>query len=702
MNRRRTIAVLAGVLVGGLCFGPVFGIGNLWLPVGSVCVVAYLATEACRQWPGLTAWRPLLVVVGGLLAVVETVLRATAVIGLPTAASIRALGRGLTSWRLTLESTWPARPDPELVVFVPLLTLVACLLAIELLDRAPPLVALLPGVAVLGVSQLYIAATGLTAVLIAGAFCLIVIALLIPDNMEHRRLAPWVATAAVTVAAVVFGLVAGAIDPVGRTPYSLQKVQAATTPGTRLPSPLDDLGSRLSSRGTDKDKVLFRYTASEPVDRWRLVALDDFDGVTWTTDHPLLRMGSALTPGPEIKVSTTQQHASIQLEDLDGPWLPGQLLPATVGGVTEPKVEPIGSTLLAPHRPDHYQLTWAEPTSVDAADLLTAGIDADAPGGLSDRDPIPPDIAAINPLQGKRATFATALALEKYMRVNYRQAVDGQLPTGHSWPQLRAFLLKQRAGTSEQFAAGYVVLARMNGIPARLVVGFRAPAKPDPDGLYTVRDSDAYAWPEVAVDGIGWWPLDPADQAATGRASVAGSTASITEQARESVPPVDQIEDPKVPPSTDDGTAARTWTGIRIPLLWIFLASAALLLLWLAGVPLLKSVRALRRKRRTGTASVVGAWSEARDRLRAHGIPITPGMTVRDLAHAARDLPNTEPGLTTVARAVDQAVWSGTAPDAELSQQAWSGVRDLRKALRTRPKLDRLQASLELRTLFPR
>ena len=55
-------------------------------------------------------------------------------VGLPTLASVQAIGRGITSWRLTLESTWPARPDPELVVFIPLLTLVACLLAIELLD----------------------------------------------------------------------------------------------------------------------------------------------------------------------------------------------------------------------------------------------------------------------------------------------------------------------------------------------------------------------------------------------------------------------------------------------------------------------------------------------------------------------------------------------------------------------------------------
>ncbi|MFG1820250.1 hypothetical protein ACGFIF_41280 [Kribbella sp. NPDC049174] len=77
-------------------------------------------------------------------------------------------------------------------------------------------------------------------------------------------------------------------------------------------------------------------------------------------------------------------------------------------------------------------------------------------------------------------------------------------------------------------------------------------------------------------------------------------------------------------------------------------------------------------------------------------------MTVRDLAHAARELPDTETGLTRVARAVDHALWSGGPGGAELSQQAWTGVRELRKALGARPWLDRLQASLEVRTLFSR
>ncbi|MEU8223500.1 DUF3488 and transglutaminase-like domain-containing protein [Kribbella sp. NPDC048915] len=707
MSRRQTVAVLAAVLLGALCFGPVFGLRNLWLPIVAVCVVSFAVTEICRH--RLAAWRTILIILGGLLAIVETVLRATTAAGLPTVASIRALGNGLTGWRLTLESTWPARPDPELVVFVPLLTLIACLLAIELLDRTPQLVALIPGLGVLGVSQLYIAASGWTAVLIAGALGLLVVALLIPDNLEYRRIAPWLATAVVTVVAITCGLVVSAVDPAGRTPYSLQQVQSATAPGVRQTSPLDELASRLSSR--ERDDVVFRYTSSEPVDRWRQVALDTFDGANWTTDHPFLRMGSKLAPGPDVRVPTSPEQASVQLEGLDGPWLPSQLLPATVSGVADPQVEPIGGTLLAAGRPDAYALSWHKPV-VDAEYLLNAGVAADAPGGLGDLGPVPPEIASIDPLRGKRATMATAIALEKYLRQNYTVAVGDNLPTGYGWPQLKKFLVdspaggaqaaRKQSGTSAQFAAAYVVLARLNGIPARLVVGFRAPAEPEADGSYVVRNSDAYAWPEVAVDGLGWWPLDPAADAATGRPTVAGSIDEVNNQARAAVPPVEKIEDPVERPHTDAPDDGGTLPMPRIPLVAVFAVSAGLLLLWLVGVPLLKALRAARRRRRDGRAGVVGAWAEARDRLRAYGVPVTAGMTVRDLAEAAKEYPETAAGLSRVAQAVDYALWAGTAPTAELKEHAWAGVRDLRKALRRQPWGDRLQASLELRTLFGR
>jgi transglutaminase-like putative cysteine protease len=407
-----------------------------------------------------------------------------------------------------------------------------------------------------------------------------------------------------------------------------------------------------------------------------------------------------LTPGAEVQVPTTSQEASVELKGLNGPWLPGQLLPSSVSGAVEPQVDPVGGSLLAAEPPDRYKLTWSKP-KVDAKLLSRAGVNTDATGDLG---AVPNEIAALagRALGRHRATFQTALALEQYMRKHYKLAVVEPLPTGHSWPQLRRFLLEDEVGTSEQFAAGYVALARLNGIPARLVVGFRAPATPGPDGWYTVRNGDALAWPEVAVDGVGWWPLDPAGLAEQGKAVVGGSDADVTDQARAELPPPNKIEDPVLPPPTPEPRADRAWTGVGLPVLWVFLVSAALLLLWLGGVPLLKFARAYRRRRRTGSAAVVGAWAEARDRLRAHGVAVNAGMTVRDLVAASANVTDAraQAGLRTVARTVDQALWSGRPVDGEIGREAWNGVRDVRRGLRSRPWTHRLLAALELRSLF--
>jgi hypothetical protein len=65
-------------------------------------------------------------------------------------------------------------------------------------------------------------------------------------------------------------------------------------------------------------------------------------------------------------------------------------------------------------------------------------------------------------------------------------------------------------------------------------------------------------------------------------------------------------------------------------------------------------------------------------------------------------LPETTGGLTRVAQAVDHALWSGGATTPDVQNDAWTGVRELQKALRGRPWVDRFQASLELRTLLTR
>jgi hypothetical protein len=128
---------------------------------------------------------------------------------------------------------------------------------------------------------------------------------------------------------------------------------------------------------------------------------------------------------------------------------------------------------------------------------------------------------------------------------------------------------------------------------------------------------------------------------------------------------------------------------------------AALLVGWLAGVPLAKAVRAGRR-RRSGADGVLGAWAEARDRLRAHGVPYRVGMTPRDLAELAGSMTGEPIGLPVarLARVLDIALWSGVPVGDGAVRCAWQEECEVRRGLAGRPLPARLRAALEPRTLL--
>lgn len=687
-------AVLVAAVAPALLFTPVFGMSALLVPLLLVLAVGVAVGEVCERRPGLVPWRPLLVLVLGLLALTEALLFPTTVFGLPTGETVRALLAGVTdSWQLTLQSTWPARPTPDLLLFVPLAALVAATLALELARW--PLVALLPGVAVLCLSQAYVALTGWTAVLVAFGFAVpaaVALASTRATTLESRR--PWLALVLVAptlVMAVAGALVAAVVDPVDKPSVSLRDKQFAPLPPDRVANPLDEIPERLK----DPEAEVFRYTTDDPVDRWRLVALDSFDGVTWTPSTQPRRLGTTLAP--PVDVPKTTHSARIEYPRTDDPWLPSQALPASVSGL-DPYVDETSGVLLAYHRtgPVDYELTWYEP---DPGDLRGAAIDPAARTGYGDLGEVPPGIAELarTAVADTRPAFQTALVLERYLRANYRLAEGPDQPGGSGWHQLEEFLLDSHVGTAQQFAAAYVVLARHIGLPARMAVGYRAPESTG--GEVVVRNKDVLAWPEVAVAGVGWVPLDP-----TGATSASGGKpkglAEATAEAREQLPPAEEVKDPELPPDDQSDGAADGTGDFVFPWAPVSIGLAALVVLWLGGVPLVRAVRAWRRRRRPGAAAVVGAWAEARDRLRAHGVPFTKGMTVRDLA-AATDDPLLTPGLNSLARTVDVALWSARGPAPTTTEEAWTAVRAVRDGLAKRPFADRLKATLNPWTLLP-
>jgi hypothetical protein len=70
------------------------------------------------------------------------------------------------------------------------------------------------------------------------------------------------------------------------------------------------------------------------------------------------------------------------------------------------------------------------------------------------------------------------------------------------------FLNVHRAGHCEMFAAAMVLLARAEGIPARVVGGYRVSEVNPITGRAIVRDRNAHAWVEAFTDGA-WHAFDP-------------------------------------------------------------------------------------------------------------------------------------------------------------------------------------------------
>ncbi|GIG55873.1 hypothetical protein Lfu02_02450 [Longispora fulva] len=683
MNRLGMAGLLGATGLAGLLFAPVFGPGPLLPPILVLLAACYACWELVARRPALEPLRPVLLALAGLLAVVETVLFRTTVAGLPTGATGTALWHGVTrSWQLTLQSTWPARPDPELMLFVPLAVLLATVVGVELLRR--PLLALLPSLALLGLSQAYQALSGGPAVLAALCYALAAAVLLAARRPGDGRVS-WAALTVLTVAAGALAVTAA--DPADREPYRLRDAHPVPLRPQRITDPLQDIAARL----VRPDQEVFRYRADAPVDRWRLAVLDGFDGANWSTDARYYRLGTRLpAAGPT-------RTAELRLRALPGPWLPSQPGLTAVDGLA-PLVDQAGGTLLLESGPvpdASYTLSWSE-RSVDPGTLLAAAVDPRAPGGLGALGPVPDGIDPIahDAVLGLRPTFQSALQLERYLKDGYQLAEDVRdLPTGHGWPQLRRFLLESRRGTSEQFAAGYVVLARMSGIPARLAVGFRGSTEYE-GGFAVVRNRQVFAWPEVAVTGIGWVPLDP-----TSGARKAGPTqtdlAGTTEKARRQLPSEQQLRPARLP-DTRPGGEDRHHSPTRVA--WPAPAAGALAVLlgWLVGVPVAKAARRWRRRRRSGVDGVLGAWLDVRDQVWAHGTGYRVELTPRDLAWLAGE-PVREPMLRLAAQ-VDAAMWSGTA--AADPAAAWAEAQAVRRGLRGRPRWRRLRAALEVRTLL--
>ncbi|HEX2315034.1 MAG TPA: transglutaminaseTgpA domain-containing protein [Thermomonospora sp.] len=450
-------------------------------------------------------------------------------------------------------------------------------------------------------------------------------------------------------------------------------------------------------------RPLLEVRAGHPVElRW--VTLSDFTGHTWLPETGYQPTGGRLPPPDPAPPRTTPQRASLRIDDLPGPWLPAVGHPRTVTGL------PVA------YDPATGTLTPREGRIAGRSYTVTGDVPAwrpeDAAGAPVPTDPafqryreLPPgaparirDVAAV--VAGADSPYRQAVRLAEHLRRDY--VVDVRARGGHGYASLAAFLVmpgegRRGAGTPDQFASAFAVMARAAGLPSRVVVGF-GPGGNEGGQSYTVRTGDAVAWGEVYFDRVGWVPFDviPGSRTATGSAAApqgsvptpqpAPATARQPGAAPTSPPPTT----PPPEPSAD---------GVSVPWAWLTAFAGVVV-----GVSPPVVVVVLRRRRSrhhlyggTPAERVLGAWSEAVDGLRLAGRAVPAACTAREVAARYPD-----EGLERLAtRVTAVGFWPSGTVDPEEARAASTFVhgyvRTLRRSL---PLPRRLLWWLDPRPLF--
>lgn len=628
-------------------------------PVAELVLAAVLAAMAGLAWSGLLPWRSLagpvfvaaaastlLAVVAvrrrggaiadlaisaiGFVVVAGLVLyRPTTWFGLPTLATARAVGDGLVNGvARTLATSVPAPPlaSIRLVPFTG--AWLAGFWGATLTDRSRSLLTpLLGAVATLVVGILMSSGgsslLGVTAVFVATAVLYVVVRVARLGGMDRRSLGRRSIRAGLPLMAVVALVALGVAAAISFSspPYDLHDAASTRADPRAALTPLRQIQARLSApRPIPMFDVRVTEGTGAVLPNMRLAVLDRFDGSQWSSTETFVPVGTVLSPVSTSIASSQTISMDVTVRDLDGFWLPTLATPVRTtltdidaGGVsrslTTPKASVAGMRYSQTSEvldPTLLQLHNAQVATGDAAATdLPDGAEADLASIRA---------AAQAAAGGVTTPYGQLLALQHYLESPpFRATTDA--PAGQSYARIRQLLDGDHAGTSEQFASAFAVMARTLGIPTRVVAGFRHAAVKN--GTVSVTSADADAWTEVDLAGIGWVPFESTPAAGqqpppeTPPTTTAANTAPGNETAATGAAPGSASR-----PGGATGVSGRDW-----PALVESLALAVVVLLCVVWPIVVVSVRSRRRRRLrrdpSPRVSALGAWRYALE-------PLTP------------------------------------------------------------------------------
>lgn len=366
----------------------------------------------------------------------------------------------------------------------------------------------------------------------------------------------------------------------------------------------------------------------------RLATLDAYDGVVWSVSGDQSRAGSGAFRRIGERIEQTAEgipfNVTISVEQLSGVWTP------TVGYLSEVRFERgnlsdfrfndatgAGVTIGGVDQGTTYSLRGVIPSVPSDEELGEAGVGQISIAPVSNV----PDVVTQEAISISRDAANVPLVVRKYeeffnARGFFSHGADaGGFPSlsGHGAARMADLLSADvMVGDAEQYASALALMARTQGIPARVVMGF---APQEYSDSMTFTGSDMTAWAEVYFNDYGWvsyFPTPPESQTpqASEEESVPEPEPDVVQlppdPQAEVTPPAVNSEDTNIDTDSDDSPLNVDWGQLVT-----IVAAVGLPLILLLGVPaFIVSRKALRRKRRKALdpqASVVGGWQEVVD-----------------------------------------------------------------------------------------
>ncbi len=281
--------------------------------------------------------------------------------------------------------------------------------------------------------------------------------------------------------------------------------------------------SSLSLSNAVAFRATFEDIIPEQRDRyWRGLVLTIFNGRTWTSNDPFAgpRVHEQVAPiGDPVAYQITLEPTRQQwVFALDMPW--SWTLPRTFMGPQQQ---------LARARPIDQRISY------EAMSYLNYRTDVDLTSYARSwyaRVPEESNTRTQALAREMRASAASDAAyiqavLSKFHEEEYFYTLEPP-PLGSN--PVDRFLFDTRRGFCEHYASAFAILMRAAGIPARVVLGYQGGEMNPVGGHMIVRQSDAHAWTEVWLDGIGWYRVDPTGAVAPDRIE-SGASGSLLDGA---------------------------------------------------------------------------------------------------------------------------------------------------------------------------